>query len=305
MGYKETFNTVINNLNENIDMFKDPEVLGAVSWQAIKIILILIAAKISIKFSNIIIDKFFDKKNRLNAALTENKVDTLKGVLKSVIRYTVYFVAGLPILAAIGIDIKGLIAAAGVGGLAIGFGAQNLVRDVITGFFILFEDQFSVGDYVDVGGMSGIVEEMALRVTKIRDFNGDIHIVPNGEITKVTNKGRGKMRAWVDISIAYEENIQNAIDVLKRVCEDIQNESEDILEGPMVLGVTKFGDSDVVLSSIAKVKPMSQWAVERLMRQRFKEAFDKEGIEIPYPRRVLINEKIDEISGTGDGPMSL
>ncbi len=287
MDYKETFSDIISEVNKNIDIYRDPNVLAGIAWNIVKIILIVVVAKIGIKFTNIVIDKFFENKDKLKITLEENKINTLKGILKSVMRYTIYFLAGLPILATIGIDIKGLIAAAGVGGLAIGFGAQNLVRDVITGFFILFEDQFAVGDYVEVGDMSGIVEEMALRVTKIRDFNGDLHIIPNGEITKLTNKSRGKMRAWVDISIAYEEDIQNAIEVLKRTSEDILKESDDILEGPTVLGVTKFGESDVVISTIAKVKPMSQWEIERLMRQRFKEAFDREGIEIPYPKRVI------------------
>ncbi|RKD22274.1 mechanosensitive ion channel protein MscS [Caminicella sporogenes] len=267
--------------------YTNPSIISSVLFGLIKIVLILIIAKMAIKFLDVAIEKFFDSRDKLKLKLEENRVNTLKGVFKSVSRYTIYFMAAMPILDTVGIDIRTLIAAAGIGGLAIGFGAQNLVRDVITGFFILFEDQFTVGDYVELDGKSGIVEEMALRVTKIRDFNGELHIIPNGVISKVTNRCRGNMRALVNISIAYEEDIQNAINVLNKTSKEILKETNDIVEGPIVLGVTNFGSSDVVITVIAKVKPMTQWAVERLMRQRFKEAFDREGIEIPYSKMVV------------------
>ncbi len=276
-------------IGEALMFYTDPEKMGIIISSAIKIILILIGSKIAIKFSMILIDKFFHNRNTFKITLDENKVSTLKGILKSITRYTIYFIAFMPILETIGIDIKALITAAGIGGLAIGFGAQNLVRDIITGFFILFEDQFTVGDYVDISGKGGIVEEMALRVTKVRDFSGDLHIIPNGTIDKVTNRCRGNMRALVNMSIAYEQNIDGALQALKLASEDLAKESEDIVEGPIVLGVTDFGASDIVITIIAKVKPMSQWSVERLMRQRFKETFDRDGIEIPYPKRVIYN----------------
>lgn len=291
MAYKGVFSDLFNKVNGTIEVYKDPKTIAIILSGVLKIIFILIVAKIGIKFINMLIDKFFENKHRLKIKLDENKISTLKGVLKSISRYTIYFVAALPILEAFGIDVKGLIAAAGVGGLAIGFGAQNLVRDVITGFFILFEDQFAVGDYVELDGMGGIVEDMALRVTKVRGFSGDLYIIPNGSINKVTNRCRGNMRALVKMSIAYEENIDNAIRVLKDEGEKLAKENSNILEGPNVLGVDDFGGSDVVIKVIAMVKPMFQWEVEREMRKRFKEAFDREGIEIPYPKRVIYAEK--------------
>lgn len=294
MDFQRSLDVLKTKFQETIMFYSDPEKMGLVISATIKIILILIGAKIAIKFSNIIIDKFFESRKKFKLTLEDNRVHTLTGILKSIIRYSIYFIAFMPILETMNIDVKALITAAGIGGLAIGFGAQNLVRDIITGFFILFEDQFTVGDYVDVGGMSGIVEEMALRVTKIRDFSGDLHIVPNGAIDKVTNRCRGNMRALVKMSIAYEENIERALEVLRQASETLAKESEDIVEGPIVLGVTDFGASDIVITIIAKVKPMSQWAVERLMRQRFKETFDKEGIEIPYPKRVIYNGLSDD-----------
>lgn len=268
--------------------------IGKVLVKATKIILIIILARIVIRITNALIDKFIDNRDKVKLKLDESRINTAKGILKSITRYTIYFIALGPILEQMDIDIKSIIAAAGIGGLAIGFGAQNLVKDIITGFFILFEDQFSVGDYIEIDGKNGIVEEMALRITKIRDFSGDLHIIPNGSITKVTNRCRGNMRAKVDMSIAYEENIERAIEVLNKTSESISKENNDIIEGPIVLGVTNFGASDVIITIIAKVKPMSQWEVERIMRKRFKEVFDEEGIEIPYPKRVIYNENINE-----------
>jgi len=273
-----------------------PEKISSFLVKGTKIILILVIAKIAIGLTNTLIDKFIDSKDMFKLKIDDNRISTAKGILKSIVRYTIYFVAITPILAEINIDIKGLVAAAGIGGLAIGFGAQNLVRDIITGLFILFEDQFAVGDYIEIDGKTGVVEEMALRITKIRDFSGDLHIIPNGAISKVTNRCRGNMRAKVDMSIAYEENIERATEVLTKASEEIKKESDDIIEGPLVLGVTNFGESDVVITTIAKVKPMAQWGVERLMRKKYKEIFDKEGIEIPYPKRVIYNQTVDNNS---------
>ncbi len=132
---------------------------------------------------------------------------------------------------------------------------------------------------------------MGLRVTKLRDFSGDLHIIPNGRVQVVTNKTRGAMRALVKVSIAYEENIDDAIRVLEKVCKEIKSSNDNILDGPTILGVTDLGDFDVSISIVAKTKPMEQWAVEREIRKKVKEAFDRENIEIPYPKRVIFGGK--------------
>jgi len=258
--------------------------------KAIKIIAILIIVRITIKISYIIIDKFFQKQQKFKFRMEERKANTLAVILKSISKYVLYFIAIVPILEVFGISPASVLAAAGIGGLAIGFGAQSLVKDIITGFFILFEDQYAIGDYIKVGEFDGIVEEMGIRVTKVRGFSGELHIIPNGNIQTVTNKSRGAMRAWVDVSIAYEEDIDNAINLLNELVKEMAN-NKNIVEGPTVLGVTNLGASEVVLSVIAKTKAMEQWAVERDIRKKIKEAFDKAGIEIPYPRRVIISEK--------------
>lgn len=275
---------------ETMEFLKDPKQMTMLLGKIFNIVIILVIAKVSIKVIESLINRFINTQKNLKFKVDIPRLETMKGILKSIVKYTIYFIASTSIIKTFGTDVTALITAAGIGGLAIGFGAQNLVRDIITGFFILFEDQFGVGNYVELEGIEGIVEDMALRVTKIRGFNGDLYIIPNGEIKKVTNKSNGRMRAWVDISIAYEEDIDNAIKVLNEACEKLRQEDARILEGPTVLGVSSLAASDVVISVMAKTVPMEQWAVERLMRKTFKEVFDQKGIEIPYPRRVVINK---------------
>lgn len=279
---------VFNNLNE---WYSKSIAEITILDKFIRVIVILVLAKIGIKIANIFIDKLFEGQQKFKYRMEERKSNTLAVTLKSIVKYVIYFVGLVMILGVFGIETASIIATAGIGGLAIGFGAQNLVRDVITGFFILFEDQFSVGDYISTGDFDGIVEEIGLRITKIRAFSGDLHIVPNGIIETVTNRSRGAIRAWVDVGIAYEEDIDNAISVLNELCIEIASSNDNIVEGPTVLGVSNLGESDVVLSVVAKTKPMEQWSVEREIRKSIKDEFDKKGIEIPYPRRVVINEE--------------
>jgi len=279
---REVFNKIASKF--------DSDMYISIGEKILSIIFIFIAVKIAIKFGYVLIDKFFANQKKMKISFDERKANTLSTILKSILRYTMYFIAVTTILRVIEIPTESILAAAGLGGLAIGFGAQGLVKDVITGFFILFEDQFSVGDYIITGSLAGTVEEIGLRITKLKDFNGDVHIVPNGSIDRVTNKSMSSMRALVEISVAYEENLDHVIEVLNRICDEIKSSREDLVEGPTVLGVTKLGDSEVGISILAKTTPMQQWAVEREIRKKVKDTFDKEDIEIPYPRRVIINK---------------
>lgn len=283
-------NAIQTSIKETMEFLRNPQQITNIMGLLLKIILILLVAKISTKLIDSIVNRFFESQKKLKLKVDIARMDTMKGLIKSIVKYLVYFIAFTSIIKSFGVEIGGLIATAGIGGLAFGFGAQNLVRDVITGFFILFEEQFSAGDYVETAGVEGIVEEMALRVTKIRDFNGDIHIIPNGEITKVTNKSHGKMRAWVDIAITYEEDIDHAIKILSEVSEKLRKENSSIVEGPTVLGVTNLGASEVVISVVAKTAPMEQWAIERLMRKSYRQAFAQHNIEVPYQKRIVINK---------------
>lgn len=253
----------------------------------VKAIFILIAARLAIAFGAAIIDRMVIPVNK--TYFDRNRAITLSSLLKSVIMYTVYFMAGISILDLFKVPYQGVLAGAGIVGLAVGFGAQNLVKDVITGFFIIFENHFTVGEYITTAGVSGIVEEVGLRATKIRDFGGQLHIIPNGQITQVTNYNRGSMRAMVDVGIAYEEDVDQAVAALEEVCREVNRDlAEIITEAPQVLGVQAFGPSELTIRIIAKTKPMEQWRVERELRKRIKETFDRRGIEIPYPRQVFI-----------------
>lgn len=253
----------------------------------------LLVAFAGIKLGDAIINKVFKPRdNKLYP--DERRILTIKTLSKSILRYAVYFVVGFTILGQLAdlaqTDPKGFLAGAGILGVALGFGAQSLVKDVITGFFIILENQYAVGEYITTGNFSGFVEEIGLRVTKLRDWGGEYHIIPNGQINTVTNFSRGSMRAVVEVGIAYEEEVDRALEVMNRVAESVRREMQNVIvEGPEVLGVVNFGPSEVIIRTVAKTKPMEQWQVERELRKRFKEAFDREGIEIPYPRRVIIS----------------
>lgn len=259
--------------------------------KAIKVIILLIVVKIVLKILNALIDRTIAKRVKTMSIKEERKIKTLMAVFRNILKYILYFIAIVIILDIFGVNTSSILATAGIGGLAISFGAQSLVKDIITGFFILFEDQYSVGDYVTIGDYTGIVEEVGVRVTKLKDFSGELHIIPNGQITVVTNMGRGPMRSSVVVRIAYEEDIDKAIKVIEEVLDKIKKANDSIIEGPSVLGVTSLGDSGVDITIVAKTKPMEQWALERQIRKAVKEAFDEEGIEIPYSKIVVYNGK--------------
>lgn len=256
--------------------------------RGLRLLAIILVAHLIIRLGNKNIDYLFQSRRGLLPRVETPRGRTLAIILKSVLRYGVDFFAAMSILPLFDIQPTSILAGAGIVGLAVGFGAQNLVRDIITGFFILYEDQFSVGEYIATAGVSGVVEELGLRVTKLRDFGGEVHIIPNGAIDKVTNFSRGKMRALVKIGVAYEEDVDRVRAVLEEVAQEAARDLADkIEEGPTVLGITDFGPSEVVFSVLAKTKPMEQWAVERELRRRIKLAFEREGIEIPYPKHVI------------------
>ena len=261
----------------------DLNILG----KLIKIFIIFIIIKVLTKIVYVVIDRAVKRKKNGIFHRDEKKINTLTTVLKNIIKYVFYFIGLVMVLDMFDISTSSILATAGIGGLAIGFGAQSLVKDVITGFFILFEDQFSVGDYVKIGEYEGIVEELGVRVTKIRDFSGELHIIPNSNIQTVTNRTRGNMRASVVITVAYEEDIDRVTEVLNKVCEELKETNENIVEGPTLIGISNLGEYGMDFRIIAKTVPMEQWGVEREIRKKVKEALDRENIEIPYPKRVI------------------
>jgi small-conductance mechanosensitive channel len=219
------------------------------------------------------------------------RADTLAHVVRDIGRILVLTVGVLMLLSELGLDLKPLLAAAGIGGLAIGFGGQNLVKDVISGFFILLEDQIRVGDVVEIAGVGGLVEEVRLRTIVLRDLSGNVHVVPNSSVDKVKNMTKGYSYSLFDIGIAYHEDVDEVMAVLKEIAAALRADpdySPDILEPLEMLGVDQFADSAVIIKCRIKTKPMQQWRVGREMNRRIKKTFDARGIEIPFPHRMVL-----------------
>jgi len=242
-----------------------------------------------IKITNHLIDKVVERQGRLKFSLDERKSKTLGAVLKSMIRYAVYFFGITAILTVLFGNVT--LTFAGIGGVAIGFGAQSLIKDIINGFFILFEDQFAVGDYINIEDKGGIVESIELRVTKIRDFNGDLHIIPNGLIAKVTNHSRGDMRILIEVDVAHEESIDKVTDIISGVCENYKEKEPNMVDGPKVVGVTGFKENSVTIRVVGKAKSMTQWDCENNLRKEIKKALQEKDIQIPYARRRIVKEE--------------
>jgi small conductance mechanosensitive channel len=266
--------------------------------KGIKIISIVIIMYLSIKIGKYLIKKAVDKQVKSNAALSldPQRAKTLGGVMKSILKYSVYFLGITSILSVLFGGISFTFAS--IGGVALGLGSQSLIKDFINGFFILFEDQFGIGDYVTIGNFSGIVQTIGIRTTIIKDFTGDIHSIPNGMISEVTNHSRGNTRFIVDVDIAYEEDIDNAINAInaiKECCDKFQKEHEDFINEPIeVSGVSALAASSVTIRTVGRTKPLTQWKMENELRKAIKITLDENGIEIPYPKTQLININSDK-----------
>jgi small-conductance mechanosensitive channel len=218
------------------------------------------------------------------------RAQTMGSLLKSIVTGVVVAVTVTMMLSELGANIGPVIASAGIIGVAIGFGAQSLVKDFLSGIFMIFEDQYGVGDVVDVGEASGTVEAVSLRVTRLRDVNGTVWYVRNGEIIRVGNMSQNWARTVLDISVSYAEDLARVRAVLQEVAHELW-EDEDfkglVIEEPEVWGVEQLGIDGVTVRVTLKTAPMEQWAVARAMRERIKARFDYEGIEMPFPQRVV------------------
>ena len=223
-------------------------------------------------------------------ARSAQRIETIAAVLKSLATALILAVAALLCLSELNIDLAPLIAGAGIAGLAVGFGAQSLVRDFLAGMFILIEDQFGVGDVVDVGDTSGTIEKVSLRTTTLRDVSGTVWTVPNGEIRRTANHSQLWSRAILDIGVSYDTDIDHASEIMKAVADELWHENDPdltILEEPSVWGVQELGNDAVVIRLVVKTDPSEQWAVGRVLRARIKKAFDEASVEIPFPQRTV------------------
>ena len=212
------------------------------------------------------------------------RVETVGSLLRSVSTFVVGLVAGLTVMALVGLPLGPLLASAGVGGVAIGFGAQSLVKDFLSGIFMIFEDQYGVGDVVDTGEAIGTIEEVSLRITRLRDFDGTVWYVRNGEIVRIGNRSQGYGAAWVDIPVSYTEDIKRVLDLIREVCDAFAEDPEwepKLIEPPTVLGVDSIAGQTVTVKILAKCLPGENFGVQRELRARVKAAFDANDVEGP------------------------
>lgn len=260
----------------------------------LKVIILLILGYVIYKISNPIIKKIVVRavihNDRLSIEEEEKREKTLIRIFVGTIKTVIVIVFGLMILSELGINIGPLIAGAGIVGLAVGFGAQYLVRDIITGLFIILENQYRVGDVVTIAGIAGAVEDITLRVTILRDMDGTVHHVPHGEIKTVSNKAKGFSKVNLNVGVDYDSDIEKVIEVVNAVGLDIANDPEfkdEVIEAPAFVRINEFADSAIIIKISAEVKPLKQWEVAGELRKRLKIAFDKNGIEIPFPQMVM------------------
>ncbi|MGG1659159.1 mechanosensitive ion channel family protein [Brevibacillus sp. NRS-1366] len=269
----------------------DADMWVNIGMVVLKIAAIILISRIVVSVVQAAVNRIFQHRQGSKLQIDQRRVDTMRVLVNNVVRYTLYFLAILMILQLLGIDLKPVLVSAGVLGLAVGFGAQSLVRDIITGFFIIFEDQFAVGDVVTINNLTGTVQEIGLRITRVRSWTGEVHIFPNGIITQVTNFSLQNTLAVVDVSVAYEENLNQVELVLKEVLQLAKTELTDIVADPQILGVHALGPSEVILRVTAECKPNTHHGVNRNLRAMIRTEFTKRGIQIPYPKIVAMPGK--------------
>ena len=265
----------------------------------IKIAAILVGAYLVRRFAGVLIDKIIRKAIVADHFLTpeaeKKREDTLISVFSGTFRVIIWAAVILMVISELGINIGPLLAGAGVIGLAIGFGAQYIIRDFFTGLFIILENQFRVGDVLCLGDICGTVENINLRMTVLRDVDGTVHHIPNGEIKIASNMSKDFARVNLKVGISYEANLEKVIEVVNQLGQEMTEDSawkDKILKAPQFVRVDDFADSAVIIKISGEVRPLEQWAVLGELRKRIKIAFDKQGIEIPFPQIVVHQKEI-------------
>jgi small-conductance mechanosensitive channel len=256
----------------------------------LRVLLIIVLTLIALRVAKFVSTRLLSFSLKTDDVEFKKRVDTLSSITQNILFIAITFVAAIIVLGELGVEIGPVLAAAGIVGLAVGFGAQNLVQDVISGFFILLEDQIRVGDVVQIGDKGGVVEKVTLRTVILRDLSGNVHFIRNGQIQVVTNMTKEYGRYVFDIGVAYKEDVDHVIEVVKRVGEEMRNHpdfKDDILEPIEILGLDQFADSAVIIKARVKTKPIKQWGVGREFNRLLKKRFDEEGIEIPFPHMTL------------------
>jgi len=260
------------------------DALTTAAWDILKIVLLFIAARIVIAVAAGALGRVL----HLRAMkMDARRRDTLHSLIRNIIRYVIYFIFILMSLQVLNFHIETLLAGAGIAGLAIGFGAQSVIKDLLTGFFILFEDQYGVGDYVTINGQTGTVTQVGIRLTRIQAWTGEMQSIPNGMVQEVTNYSRTNSLAVIDVGVNYMTDVHEALSLLDKVMQEVKAISPDLVGPISILGVQDFQADAVLLRATAECNPMTHFGVRRLAQLKIKEAFDKAGIDIPVPQRVV------------------
>ncbi|MEX2274623.1 MAG: mechanosensitive ion channel family protein [Actinomycetota bacterium] len=265
-------------------------------WLAIGISL-LVAAVLTV-VAQLIVRRLRHRMERVegdsNRDVAIRRAGTVGHGLSSVIVAVIWFIAALMILSALGVNLAPLLASAGVAGVALGFGAQSVVRDGLTGFFILVENQFGVGDVVAIqtaaGLLEGTVEDLSMRTTRVRAYDGTIHTVPNGNMVFVSNKSRGWARAIVDLRVAYGEDTEKLREILEELFTELHDDpafGDALMSGPEVLGIQALGETGVVVRVVAQTLPSRRWAIERLLRERVSTRLEERGVQVPMQQGMV------------------
>ena len=301
-------------MNEIATLTPDPEVqrfiFGLFSKEALisygvifaKILIVMILTVVLKQVSNHVIEKMF--RNRLTLglsrseaiALEEKRLATLSKLAKSIVSYILYFIAIISCLDMVGFSVTTIVAGAGVLSLAVAFGAQNIVQDLMSGIFIVLENQYAVGEIVLIDGVQGVVKEIGMKTTKLETLDGHLMVIANGSIGKIINYSRAAQRSFVDVGIAYEENLDHAIAVMQETCDRVAETWKDELdETPNVVGAIDLGDSAVTVRATFTAWNWKQLPIERELRKEIKADLDKAGIEISYPKMQLVGPDLGKL----------
>ncbi|MBS4016173.1 MAG: mechanosensitive ion channel family protein [Candidatus Latescibacteria bacterium] len=275
-------------LEEFYAKFTHPEKLGHLLFKILNIIVIIVVIFFAFKLITWILKRYLRKHK-------ERRALTIIPLINSLLRYLAFFIAIIAVLREFGVNYGAILAGAGVIGLAVGFGAQTLIRDFISGFFILFEDLISVGDVINVGNESGTVEKIGLRTTQYREFSGILRTIPNGELTRFGNFNRDFMRVIVPIDFDYDFDINKGFKIIEQIAQAWAKENQSIImEQPIVQGVIGFGKAGITLRIVAKVQPQTQWQAERELRLLIKTTLDQLGIGIPFDQQTVHVKQVNK-----------
>ncbi|MFF2889203.1 mechanosensitive ion channel family protein [Paenibacillus sp. NPDC057967] len=275
-----------------LDTLTDHNTWENLGVTAIRIALIIIISKLIIWLVHKSLDRIVLERANKHSTSQARRMTTVGKLVKNVVTYIMYFIGMLLMLSEVGINLGPLLAGAGVVGIAIGFGAQSLVKDILTGFFIILEDQFAVGDVIQTGTFKGTVEVIGLRTTKILSWTGEVHMIPNGMINEVTNFSVNNTLAVVDVLVAYEAQVDKAMSIISDTMK--QMEHENLVKQPEVLGVQLMSATSVTIRVTAECRPNTHHMVARTMNKAIKDALDRNGIEVPYPRMVTYQRTYEE-----------